>query len=274
VRRRLILPLLILSLAPWARAEKSDAGYLPPSHGLFKPLLADPRELQYAVRAIWPVGHRSMGEAAIGDYLGVYRWNLPNDAAFQISAGGGVFGRFDLSSQSNSLQVADYYANLPFDYQRGPLGLRFMIYHTSSHLGDDYLKAHGGEAEKHTWDNLKWLASYDLSQRWRGYGGYTYVFRTLPSGGRNALQAGFEGNSKLFLDDHAQLYWANDFQSWERVGWNPMFASQAGVKFLRDPATPRWISVFLEFLTGRQPHGQFYLESETRWSLGVRFELS
>ena len=29
----------------------------------------------------------------MGDYLGLYRWDLGKDKAFQVSLGGGVFGR-------------------------------------------------------------------------------------------------------------------------------------------------------------------------------------
>src|SRR5882672_3311170 len=73
-----------------------DAGFLPPAHELFEPLQADPRELQYALRTVVPTSRHSLGEAAMGDYLGIYRWTMPwEDAYFQISVGGGVFGRFD-----------------------------------------------------------------------------------------------------------------------------------------------------------------------------------
>jgi len=75
---------------------------------LFEPLRADPRELQYAVRAVAPVSHESLGEAAVGDYLGLYRWDLGREKAFQVSVGGGAFGRFDLSRKTNDLVTADY----------------------------------------------------------------------------------------------------------------------------------------------------------------------
>ena len=213
-----------------------NLGFLPPAHDLFKPLLADPRELQYALRVVCPVHRRSLGEVALGDYLGLYRWKLSSDASFQISIGGGVFARFDLAEQSNALQVADYYGNLPFDYRIDKWSFRFMPYHTSSHLGGDYLSTTGGTTSKHTWDNLRWLASYDMNAYGRMYGGYTYTFRELPGHlGRNAVQGGVEAFSPWMGNGHAQVYWANDFQSWERTNWNPMFDSQLGVKLAKDP---------------------------------------
>jgi hypothetical protein len=248
--------------------------FLPPAHELFQPLLADPRELQYALRLAEPVSYRPLGEAAIGDYLGLYRWNLGDGRAFQVSVGAAAFGRFDLSKKTDDLESVDYYGNLPFDYRDKRWSVRFMPYHTSSHLGDDYLKATGTVTEKHAWDNLKWLVSYEPLWCLRFYGGYNYVFRTVPGGiGRNAVQSGFEMQSRWFAN-HIRYYWANDLQSWERVQWNPMFNSQAGCTFVNKPGDARAISLFLEYSTGKQPEGQFFLQQETLWTLGLKFQLS
>jgi hypothetical protein len=273
--RKVLLLLLVLGgiLAPCVSAD--DTGYFPESHELFQPLLADPRELQYALRLIVPVSHNLLGEAAIGDYLGIYRWSLGGGGRAQVSMGGGVFGRFKLATSANEMQVADFYANLPFDWRIGSFSGRFMMYHTSSHLGDDYLAEHGGTTSKHSWDNLRWLASYDTHPYLRLYAGYNYIFRELPGHlGRNALQGGFEMYAPRGKKGHARAYWANDFQSWERSNWNPMFSSQLGVKITRDSQSRRGTAFFLEFMTGRQPHGQFFLEEETRWGLGIKFDLS
>ncbi len=137
--------LFVVAPASAVTIRASDSGFLPPAHELFEPLQADPRELQYALRAVVPVSDHSLGEAAMGDYLGVYRWTLPGKVSyFQISIGGGVFGRFDLAEESNSLLVSDFYGNLPFDLRRDKWSFRFMAFHNSSHLRDDYLAARGG----------------------------------------------------------------------------------------------------------------------------------
>ena len=251
-----------------------EAGFLPLAHEVFKPLLADPRELQYALRDVVPVGHRNLGEAAIGDYLGIYRWALPGDAYLQLSIGGGVFGRFDLYGTSNALQVVDFYGNLPFDLRLQRWSFRFMPFHTSSHLGDDYIKATGIVPQKHGWDNLRWLISYDALSWLRFYGGYNYVVRTLPGADRHAAQGGVEMYFPWWGNEHARFYWANDMQTWERVHWNPMFTSQAGVKFVRNSHEHRGISLFTEYMSGRQPQGQFYLNRESRWNFGIKFDLT
>jgi hypothetical protein len=253
-----------------------DTGFFPPAHDLFKPLLADPRELQYALRMVVPVSKKVLGEASMGDYLGLYRWALAGDAMYvQISIGGGAFGRFDLAATSNAMQVADFYGNLPFDLRTGKWSFRFMPYHTSSHLGDDYLKATGLTTTKHAWDNLRWLVSYDAASFLRLYGGYTYIFRTHPEHlGRNAYQGGFETYSPWWGNKHARVYWANDLQSWERCDWHPTFYSQLGLRMVKDPQVGRGVSLFVEYATGRQPQGQFFQNSETHWSLGLKLDIT
>src|SRR4029077_10554992 len=115
----------------------------------------------------------------MGDYLGLYRWALPWEAAYlQISIGGGTFGRFDLAGTSNSMESVDFFANIPIDLRFGKWSVRLMPYHTSSHLGDDFLKDTGQTTTKHSWDNMRSLLSYDLCSHLRLYGGYTYAFQT------------------------------------------------------------------------------------------------
>ena len=250
-------------------------GFLPSGPPVFRPLQADPRELQYALRFVSPVSRKLLGEAAIGQYIGLFQGACSDDTCFRVDAGGGVFGRFDLADTSNDMETIDWYASIPLDWRHGKWSGRFMLYHTSAHLGDDYLKTHGGEVQKHSWDNLRWLAAYEPCDHLRLYGGYTYTFRTLPQDiGRHSLQGGIEASSRWFSHRHAQLYWANDFQSWERSAWNPEFTSQAGVRLARSPDLGRSMSVFTEFETGTQPQGQFYLQKETRWNIGIRFDFS
>ncbi len=250
------------------------AQIFPPSRDVFEPLKADPRELQYAIRAVIPVGEHRLGEAAMGDYFGVNRWTTASGIQTQFSVGGGVFSRFDLAARSNNLEVVDFYANLPVDARIGKWSGRFMLFHTSSHLGDDYVRSTGAAVTKRAWDVARLLNSYDVASNVRMYGGASYSFRTLPAAGRKALQAGLELQSDWYGDDHWKFFLASDFQSWERVGWQPQLTTQVGLTYRVSTSNPRTATLFSEFGTGHMPYGQFYRQSETRWTLGVRLTLS
>lgn len=263
----------LLSLTLFTPCFLYAVEFFPSAHEIFIPLRADPRELQYGIKAVAPVGESSIGEAAMGDYFGVSRWNLTPNVPIQFSVGGGIFGRFNIEARTNDLEVADFYANLPLDIRNGRWSGRFMLYHTSSHLGDDYIVRTGVPVVKHAWDILRILNSFEWTPNVRMYGGYSYIFRTLPSDRRNTFQAGLELQTGLKAK-HWRYFWATDFQSWERVDWNPMVNTQLGITWTPSELSPRTATFYVEYGTGRMPHGQFYKRSESRWTMGVRLTIA
>ncbi len=257
-----------------SNSAMSDTGLLANPKEVFRPLLADPREIQLALRLVTPVGHKNLGEVAAGDYFGLYRWALPwKDSYLQLSLAGGVFARFDLVSEQKDSQAIDYSANMPLDLRIGRWSFRMLPYHQSSHLGDDYIKRTGVTPEKYTFDSYKTLAAFEPTERWRIYGGYNYIMRNRSViYGRSVLQAGLEWQSPWSASGHTQLFWANDFQSWERIGWNLIFNTQAGIRLARTPDARQRLALFTEYGTGHMVFGQFYEKKESHWVLGLRFE--
>ena len=254
----------------------SSLGLFANAKEVFRPLVADPREIQLAMRLVMPVSRECLGEIAAGDYLGLYRWKLPweQETYLQWSIAGGIFSRFDLAADTKDLQVVDYYATMPVDVRMGRWSMRLLPYHVSSHLGDDYIKRTGVLAEKNAIDAWKWLLAYEPCEHWRFYGGPDYIIRLVHASQEHvAVQAGLEWRSNWWAAGHAQTFWANDLQSWERVGWNPTFNSQFGVKIVHDSLDQYGLSIFSEFGTGHRPHGQFYRQQETHWNLGMRLEI-
>lgn len=267
--------LFLLAAPLQATALSDNLGFFANGKEVFRPLLADPREVQLALRLVTPVGRKNWGEIAAGDYFGLYRWALPlKDSYLQLSAAGGVFARFDLVSEQKDLQVIDFTANMPLDLRVGKWAFRLLPYHVSSHLGDDYIKRTGVTTEKYTFDSFRVLASLDASAEWRIYGGYQYTMRNISTVyGRSMLQAGFEYLAPWSSNGHAQMFWANDFQSWERIGWNPIFNTQLGVRFAKTPDARQRLAVFTEYGAGHLSIGQFYRRKESHWVLGLRMEV-
>ena len=272
----LYLLLSVLSASGWAEVDKPLlTGLSPDPNALFAPLRGDPRELHFAMRLVFPNKDVTGAEVAIGHYYGIYRWALPNALGYmQLNIGGGIFPRFDFPNRQD-IQVIDFYGNIPLDLRVGKWSCRFMIYHVSSHLGDDYIRAGGKIADKNSWNSLRSLLSYDVDPTLRLYGGYTYhLLAYSKKQKKQAFQSGFELTSSVFGNNHAQAYWANDFQWWERTQWKPMFNSQLGIKSGRNPKRGRGISYFLEFTTGPEYYGQFFQREETRVGLGAKFDIN
>src|SRR6185369_16881988 len=129
--------LLAGMMSAFGRAEDlpSHAGLFANAKEVFRPLLADPREIQLALRLTTPVSQPSLGDIAAGDYVGLYRWVLPwQNSYLQWSIGGGLFARFDLTSPQKDNQLIDYLASMPVDMRIGKWSLRLLPYHISSHL--------------------------------------------------------------------------------------------------------------------------------------------
>ncbi len=249
----------------------------PNAHELFAPLLADPRELQTGPRYEMPVSHTPQAEADMGDYVGLYRWCLGHQGdqgRLQITAGAGFFGQFDYYNTKN-LEAADVIANLALDYRRGRWSSRVMSHHFSSHLGDDVIGAGQHYPGTREYNAVKGLLSYDASKYVRLYGAGIYEIESKGIGDNPwGTQSGFEAYSQIFHHNSLRVYWANDLQSWGRSAWNPTINSQLGVKTAHDLTRDRAVSYFVEFFSGREPPLQFYQQKQTRWGLGIKFELS
>jgi hypothetical protein len=278
IKRIVVFFLFAVALSSLTLAEDQKpliTGLAPRPDELFAPLLADPRELHFALRLAFPFNDESAAEVAIGHYYGIYRWALPNGIGYtQANIGGGVFPRFHFSNNRN-LQVIDFYANIPIDVRAGKWSGRFMIYHVSSHLGDDYLRTSGQTGTNFSWNSLRSIISYDMSSHLRFYGGYTYSLLVIPSDqGKHAIQSGIEMTSHVFKNGYSQAYWASDVQWWERTSWQPMFNSQIGIKTGKKFKDGRGISYFLEFTTGPEYYGQFFDRDETRVGLGAKFDIN
>ncbi|MCB4791900.1 MAG: DUF1207 domain-containing protein [Elusimicrobia bacterium] len=250
-------------------------GLAPPPDELFVPLLADPRELHFALRMAFPQKDGAAAEVAIGHYYGIYRWAFSNDrGAVQVNIGGGIFPRFNFAN-NRDLQVIDFYGNIPFDVRLNKWSGRFMVYHVSSHLGDDYIRTSGQIASSNSWNSLRSILSYDINSALRLYGGYTYHLLVYPpEQKKHTFQSGFELTSNFFGNGYAKAYWANDMQWWERTDMKAQFNSQIGIKVGRKSKNGRSISYFLEYTTGPEYYGQLFKREETRVGIGVKFAIN
>jgi len=264
---------VFLAIPRFSAAEYKSQSY-PAAHELFAPLQADPSEPHFGFELGLPVSHRLVARIDVGDYLGLYRWALGDVGALQLNVGGAINTRFDATS-SHDLQVVDFYGNVPLDLRIGRFSARSMFYHDSSHLGDDYLRQNNIESVKHSWDSVREILSWDACNALRLYGGYSGAIHTKPEwDGRQELQGGVEMFFNPSGRGYWHPYWANDVQSWARTGWDPTWTSQLGVKTGESSSLGRGISYFLQFMRGPRLEGQFFINRETIWSAGLKFQIS
>lgn len=79
-----------------------------------------------------------------------------------IGGAGGVFTRFQLFSESFNFVHADFTGALYADLKYRDFLFETTVYHTSSHLGDDYIRYDGGRVRNTGWEAVRQYVSYVL----------------------------------------------------------------------------------------------------------------
>lgn len=267
-------PLLLAAILIWpAAAGTCSERAFPSSREFFNPLLADPMELAYGGRMLWARDGVRYGEVMMGDYVGLFRWTPRADVHVQLNLGGGGTGKFSLSTPQPQMDVLDFTGTIPIDVNvRKRHTLRAGFWHTSSHLGDDYIRRTAPVLRKRTTDRFRAIYSYDYSPLARVYGGASWAVNQVNIAGRRGVQGGLELRSAPFWNRAAQFYLAQDFQSFERVEWNPSYTGRVGAR-LTDDRRIAAANIFVEYFSGKQPYLQFFDRHETRWAVGLTFEI-
>lgn len=127
--------------------------WLPELPVLFRPFIADPRQVCYSVG--WRFNDRVLTKNVIpvsfADTIEFYRWHnvWPWCGDLQIELEGCVWAVFDPLHDSSPLIDADYYVGVPITYSIGDWQFRLRGYHISTHIGDEYLMNHGYHNSAH-----------------------------------------------------------------------------------------------------------------------------
>lgn len=175
--------------------------WLPEDPPLFRPFMADPRQLTYSVgwRFNDNATEKNVIDVSFGDSIALYRWcNVgPWNGDLQIELEGGLWAIFDPCHDSAPLINADYYVGVPITYAIDRWQFRLRGYHISSHVGDEFLLNHidgyhvstdisGGGHRNFRRTNpsaeyLDFFISHDLTDEIRLYGGLGWVVQQDPS---------------------------------------------------------------------------------------------
>lgn len=149
---------------------------------LFKPLMADPRQICYS--AGWRfddwVFVKNVIDVSYFDSFPIYRYcNLffCGDA-IQVDLEGCLWAIFDPLHESSPLINADYYVGVPITYRYGPFSWRLRVYHISSHIGDEFLLNHPKFCRLNpSAEYMELCLSYQITPQLRVYGGAGVVLQ-------------------------------------------------------------------------------------------------
>jgi len=257
---------------------KSDESIFLPRNTLFKPLIADPKELRfYLSYRPYQDAYQYMSQSteifagSLGDTFGLYSSiNNTGGYSWQANISGGIYSEFDL--KNFYLVDADYFIGFPFTFRNGPTSYRLNFYHQSSHVGDQYLLHSNIRRIEFEYEALNFVASYEWT-KWRIYYGGEVAFLQEPSSYKPVtIQGGME-----YYGAHKRLWGGRligglDLKCTEENNWPLNTSLKAGLQFDGTDSTGRSIRLLLEGYNGYSPYGQFFNNRLKYVGLGITFE--
>ena len=244
-----------------------------PLGDLFKPLIADPKEPRfYLSYRLFRVGSDS-NHAAVGGYgefFGITRHMAAADGySWQSSFGGGIHAQFDLHAPSLDLVNTDYTIGFPFTFRKGEDSYRIMLYHQSSHLGDEYMLHHTIDRLELSYEAVEILASREW-QAWRlYYGGECMVHKEPHNLKPLALQGGVEYYGRDRVLGSGRMVGGMDLKSDQQHKWSLNMSVKAGLQFDGTTDNGRYLRLLAEVYKGFNPYGQFYENRITYIGIGI-----
>lgn len=156
--------------------------WLPEDPPLFRPFMADPREICYS--AGWRFNDNALTkniiDVSFGDIIGIYRWcdMWPWHGQLELALEACVWAVFDPCADSAPLINADYFVGVSLSYAIDRWQFRLRPFHISSHIGDEFLLNHPGFDRRNASNEyIDFFISHDLTPELRFYGGIGYIAR-------------------------------------------------------------------------------------------------
>lgn len=267
--------------APAVDVGKKRTLVLFPAGELYPPYLADLHrpgfglvQVHVASTTIADAGD-SRFDLRLGGSFGVLRLGPRDrpDRGWQLDVVAGFDGQFDVDRSYDNIGWDGNYG-LTLTTARGHgLAFKLGVYHTSSHVGDEYVERTGRRRIGYTREELTAGVSWRRGERWRLYaeGGWGYDLRneTLQEPGRG--QVGLEHTAPGTLW-RGRLGWfaAADLSATEERGWDLTTSVQAGLLILSGPR--RW-RIAAGFYDGRSTLGEFFRDDDRFLTLGLWLDL-
>lgn len=258
--------------------------FMPECPVLFKPLLADPRQLWYSIgwRFDDHVFVQNIIDVSFADTFPVYRWwnvFFCGDS-LQVEIEGALWAIFDPLHYSSPLVNADYYGGIPITYAVGPWSARLRMFHISSHIGDEFLLYHPDFVRLNpSAEYIDLFISYQFTPELRIYGGYGYILQCDESFPfrRNYLEWGVEAyfrHGQFFSSKHClsgEPYFAMHFRAREDNDFQEDGTYVLGYEFSKHSGLCRKWRIFAQYHQGFSCEGQFSRKRTDYFSLRTSY---
>lgn len=196
----------------------------------------------------------------------------PEGRAWQVSIEAGFDALFD---SQNRLDVVGWDGNYGLTVTTASssrLALKFALLHVSAHVGDEYQARTGHDRINYTREELSAGVAWRWSPHWRVYGeaGAAY-HRGHPALEPWRVQSGLEYESGLGpCGKRFACYAAADLSTMQERNWRVDVTVDVGILL---QGLGRSSRIFLEFHNGRPTANEFFSDSVSSLSLGLKIDL-
>ena len=251
-----------------------------PRTDLYPPYVADLFRPRFALQLhAASTGIASTGDARfdlrLGGRFGLLRVHPRDrpDRGWQLELIAGYDAQFDIDrSYDNIGWDGNYGLALTTARGRG-LAWKLSVFHTSSHVGDEYAERTGRRRIDYTREEVTAGVSWAFAGGWRTYAeaGWAYNLRNEELMEPGRAQAGLEHERPGGLwGGRLGWYAAVDLSATEERDWQVDVSAQAGLLFR--PGTRRW-RTGLAYHDGRVPLGEFVFDDERYLTFGLWLDL-
>jgi len=269
--------LRLLAAAAPARANGLSQSFVlfPESEQVFRQLVADPRHIALGT-SYYRFAGKDVPDVALGHSWGLTHWDS-NDHywQWQTNIEAMAYSRFIVGGSVNEFETVDFFANLPLAVRHGIWSARGMVYHESSHLGDDFIRRTGQTGFRYSVEGSQLHFAVEPLLWLRAYAGMKYLFHTVGAPGRKTAQYGVELTSPDINRGSRfpmRLFLAQDLQNTEYNDYNINSNTEIGV-IIGFREVKRFMRVYGGYFTGHSPYGQFFQQKEHYLDVGLSLHL-
>lgn len=245
-----------------------------PTDLLYTSYLAGPKEPRMALAIL---NEKDIGwqmELEAGARIGLLRYGSMNDdilEGWQLDVEGAGPPRLNMEEDMD-LDAADFRVGVPLTWRSGPYQAKFAYYHTSAHVGDEYLKRNPGfQRINYVRDALVLGGGYFLDPDLRLYGEIGYAFNTDGGAKPWELQFGVEFSPADHSGIHGAPFWAVNGYLREEVDWGGNVNIMVGWQW-RGDRNNHLFRIGLQYLDGKTMQYSFFQNSERMLGFGTWYD--
>jgi hypothetical protein len=237
----------------------------------FAPLWADPREAQFRMGFTRDSAGETWWDLNLGGDLIVLRADRIDAGVLTLSGRALFSARFKFFTPSFDLYNTDFIGGAAAGFRHGPTALELLLYHESSHLGDEILERGEQPRIDYSREAVRLLASHQpRGGPIRLYGGLSVNLHADPEAleHRFVFQAGAQGAWRV---GRVPVYGAIDLQWKQENGWHLNVTPEAGVYLGSFASLMHEQRIYVSCFNGYSNMGQFWDRPERSIQVGLAY---